>query len=52
MPLFYPRVDRWDDHYRFRNGEILALTARGRVTIRLLRMNRPARRGERRLLQH
>lgn len=51
-PLFDPRADHWDDHYRFRNGEILALTARGRVTIRLLRMNRPARIGERLFLQH
>jgi len=51
-PLFHPRIDRWDDHYRVRNGEILALTAAGRATVRLLRMNRPARIGERQLLQH
>jgi len=50
-PLFHPRVDRWDDHYVVRDGEILALTARGRVTIQLLRMNRPARIRERQLLQ-
>ncbi len=50
-PLFHPRFDRWDDHYRFSDGEILALSASGRVTVRLLRMNRPARIGERRLLQ-
>jgi len=27
-PLFHPRLDRWDDHYEFRDGEILGLTAR------------------------
>jgi len=50
-PLFHPRLDRWDDHYEFRNGEIVGLTARGRVTVRLLRMNRPTRIKERQLLQ-
>jgi len=51
-PLFNPRVDRWDDHYQMRHGEILTLTAKGRVTARLLRMNRSGRISERRLLQH
>jgi hypothetical protein len=50
-PLFHPRLDRWDDHYDLRNGEILGLTARGRATVRLLRMNRPTRVKERQLLQ-
>jgi hypothetical protein len=50
-PLFHPRLDRWDDHYEFRKGEILGLTATGRVTIRLLRMNRPTRIKERQLRQ-
>ena len=50
-PLFHPRVDLWDDHYQVRNGEIVALTAKGRATVRLLRMNRPARIRERQLLQ-
>ena len=49
-PLFHPRVDRWDDHFEFRNGEILGLTASGRVTVRLLRMNRRTRIKERQLL--
>ena len=52
LPLFNPRIDRWDDHYRFRGGEILALTAKGRVTVRLLRINRAARIRERQLLQY
>ncbi len=50
-PLFNPRADRWDEHYRLQQGEIIALTAKGRVTVRLLRMNRPMRVRERQLLQ-
>jgi len=50
-PLFHPRLDSWDDHYEFRNGEILGLTAAGRVTVRLLRMSRPTRVKERQLLR-
>ena len=50
-PLFHPRLDSWDDHYEFRNGEILGLTSTGRVTVRLLRMNRPTRVKERQLLR-
>ncbi len=50
-PLFHPRIDRWDDHYRLQNGEILARTSTGRVTVRLLQMNRSTRIRERQLLQ-
>ena len=50
MPLFHPRFDRWNDHYELREGEILGLTASGRVTIRLLQMNRPTRIKERQRL--
>jgi hypothetical protein len=50
-PLFHPRLDCWDDHYEFRNGEIVGLTATGRATVRLLRMNRPTRVKERQLLR-
>ena len=49
-PLFHPRVDPWDNHYENRNGRIHALTAKGRVTVRLLRMNRSTRIKERQLL--
>jgi 5-methylcytosine-specific restriction endonuclease McrA len=49
-PLYHPRLDRWDDHYELRNGEITGLTATGRATVRLLRMNRPTRIKERQLL--
>lgn len=49
--LFHPRLDRWDEHFEFRDGEVFALTASGRVTIRLLRMNHTARIRERLLLR-
>ena len=48
--LYHPRRDRWRDHFRLDEGEIMPLTAIGRVTIRLLQMNRPERVEERRLL--
>ena len=50
-PLFHPRIDIWEDHYEFRDGEILGLTVWGRATVFLLRMNRPARVRERQILR-
>jgi hypothetical protein len=50
QPLFHPRVDRWDDHFQLRGGEIVPRTAVGRVTVRLLRLNRPERLKERALM--
>ena len=38
-PLFHPRLNKWKDHHEIRDGAIVALTARGRVTVKLLRMN-------------
>jgi hypothetical protein len=42
VPLFNPRSDRWDDHFRWsKDGlRVHGRTAVGRATIRLLRMNR------------
>lgn len=48
--LYQPRRDCWQDHFQLRDGEIVALDAIGRVTVRLLQMNRPERIEERRLL--
>ena len=45
--LFHPRRDRWADHFELRGGEMLALTSAGRVTVKLLRLNRPDRIQER-----
>jgi HNH endonuclease len=48
--LYQPRQDCWRDHFQFEAGEIKPLTAIGRVTVRLLQMNRQERVEERRLL--
>jgi hypothetical protein len=48
--LFHPRRDRWADHFELRGGEIVPLTSTGRVTVKLLRLNRPDRIKEREAL--
>lgn len=40
VPLFHPRQDRWDDHFRWRDVRIVGLTPTGRATVEALRMNR------------
>jgi HNH endonuclease len=49
-PLFHPRRDRWADHFRLVGSQIEPLTPIGRVTVRLLQLNQPARIEERELL--
>jgi hypothetical protein len=39
IPLFNPRQQMWDDHFRLVNGIIEGITPTGRVTAALLRMN-------------
>jgi 5-methylcytosine-specific restriction endonuclease McrA len=39
VPLFHPRVDSWAEHFKYVNLRIVGLTAVGRATARLLRMN-------------
>jgi hypothetical protein len=41
--LFHPRLDDWEDHFANRGGEITGLSAIGRTTASLLRMNEPGR---------
>lgn len=48
--LYQPRRDRWDLHFKLEVGEMIPLTAIGRVTVKLLQMNRPERIKERKLL--
>ena len=50
MPLFNPRQDPWDTHFRWsRSGvRILGRTATGRATVEALRMNAPDRMATRR----
>ena len=38
-PLFNPRQDNWDDHFRLNGALIEPLTAVGRATVFLLQMN-------------
>jgi hypothetical protein len=38
-PLFHPRQDRWNDHFRLNGPIIEPLTATGRATVFLLQMN-------------
>lgn len=48
--LYQPHRDLWREHFQLKEGEILPLTSIGRVTVRLLQMNRSERVEERRLL--
>lgn len=48
IPLFNPRRDQWEDHFRFRGVRITGLTPCGTATARLLRFNAPPRLAERR----
>ena len=38
-PLFNPRTDRWETHFRFEGTRIVPLTAAGRATVLLLKLN-------------
>jgi hypothetical protein len=47
--LFHPRSDPWNEHFEL-GPEIIGRTSAGRVTVKLLQMNRPERVSERELL--
>jgi hypothetical protein len=38
-PLFNPRTQKWDEHFEMEGALIIAKTAIGRVTVRVLEMN-------------
>ena len=48
--LFNPRTDVWDDHFEWNEAMLVGKTAIGRVTIKVLQINRPKRLETRRLL--
>jgi hypothetical protein len=48
--LFHPRRQRWDNHFVLHAGVIEQLTAEGKATARLLKLNLDKRVAERRLL--
>jgi hypothetical protein len=50
VPLFNPREQQGDDHFRLEGIRIVPLTATGRVTVFLLQLNAVERIKERRLL--
>jgi hypothetical protein len=49
-PLCNPRRDRWREHFELHEALLIGRTAVGRVTVRLLQLNLPARVTERELL--
>lgn len=48
--LFHPRRDVWNDHFQLSGARIVPLTARGRVTVKVLRINDEERLAEREFL--
>ena len=49
-PLYNPRTQTWDGHFRLDNVAIRGLTPEGRATVALLRLNDATRLRERRAL--
>jgi 5-methylcytosine-specific restriction endonuclease McrA len=45
--LYHPRRDIWSEHFKLQEARIEPLTAQGRVTVKLLRLNDPERLEER-----
>jgi 5-methylcytosine-specific restriction endonuclease McrA len=43
VPLFHPRNDRWQEHFRWEGPILVGLTPAGRATIEVLDMNHPLR---------
>ena len=50
VSLFHPRRQRWEDHFLLRGAVIEPLTAEGKATARLLKLNLDKRVVERHLL--
>jgi hypothetical protein len=48
--LYNPRIDKWHEHFKLEGSQIVGLTAVGRVTIKILRLNDEERRLERDIL--
>jgi hypothetical protein len=51
VPLFNPRADCWEDHFKWKGPMLVGITQEGRATIEVLRINDEARIEHRRLLQ-
>ncbi|MBE9069264.1 HNH endonuclease [Leptolyngbya cf. ectocarpi LEGE 11479] len=50
VPLYHPRKDRWPEHFRYQDAQLLGKTPEGIATVRLLKMNQSERIEERRIL--
>jgi HNH endonuclease len=42
VPLFHPRRDIWNEHFRWDGVEVVGITPKGRATVNVLKMNRPS----------
>jgi 5-methylcytosine-specific restriction endonuclease McrA len=49
-PLYHPRNEKWDEHFRWAGAAVIGTTPQGRATIDVLRINLPSRVEHRRLL--
>ena len=47
IPLFNPRRQVWAEHFAYERGRVIGLTAEGRTTVNLLRLNSEERVRER-----
>jgi len=43
VPLFHPRKEDWQHHFRFEGARIIGITPTGRVTVQVLSMNESRR---------
>jgi len=43
LRLFNPRTDKWEDHFELQGAMIVGMSAIGRATVRLLKMNEEER---------
>ncbi len=50
VPLYHPRHNLWNEHFCLSEAEFVPLTSIGRVTVKLLQLNRSDRVKERQLL--
>jgi len=50
VSLYHPRRDKWSEHFQLQDAKFIPLTPTGRVTVRLLQLNRPERIAEHQLL--
>jgi hypothetical protein len=41
VPLFHPRQQQWNHHFRWAGSEVVGITASGRATIGALALNSP-----------